>query len=1508
MPNLHVHYYNGNIKLFRQELDGSNNNNNNNGNNAGNNNNNNGGGGSASGGKSWTMSGFTSLPSKSDINERDSFGRTVLHLASSSLTSNAYTFFTLLLRNPNISVNLQDTESGYTALHRALFVGNLKAARDLLSRNDIDTSVKDLEGMTAFDLYNGTVEGTNPPHDIDGSDLYVWGVNRNYALGTGDSSDKVYPDHINLLTQAQASGRSDTLGRFDHVGVKKVVMAKLHTGVVTTESRGNLSLCGFGANGRLGRSVHSQLSLLPLPDLPYTIISIALGQDHTLALASGGYILSWGHNRFSQLGYMIEQPDKPIPGTRDGDDLVQLTPKKIVGPLKKEFVRGVAAGRMTSACWTDDAVWTWGTNAGHLGYDKASNPVQIVPRRVTSITQPVIDIAFSDYAMICLLDTHEVLCFHRDTSFKISFSTPRVLSEAFPFRPPQATLKPMIRKVTSCGTSFAALSSIGDVFTFSLPNPLDDLPKDTRGGHVTVKPQMIWALRKSFTAVQDVALGSDGTVIICTQSGHVFVRQRLKSGSGQLKFRRIPYLQRVIKVAVNESGAFAAIRVDAKASPIASSGRILEEDLYLLQPHIRRFDDQMTADEFEEALKKKVEDEEEDESTNSIAKDLSVAFRFCTILSRWRNDEGDSLFAWSDPLLGSDVQLVVKDLAIPAHSVILALRVPKFKALLSGKGSLDHFSLGKYHSSRAIHVKACHPLAALLLLQYIYSDDIAAIWDARVARAVQDKFASLKLPLGQIKSDLKSLADELGLMPLSSVLSSAGKQPISQSTLPTDLYAFFTSTSTLTPSPATQCDVTLVLADKEVSCNSIVLRSRCPFFEAMFADSDWTARRKDEGRVTVYMQHLRWTPMRLVFRFIHEGAEDKLFDYLHQETLDGFLDFVFEVLAAATELLLDRLVLVCSRVIIRHCNAFNAAALATEAAFYQANELKLSIFDYIISCMETMLESGLLDEMGTDVLQDLSDVIAQKQGSKLSVSRSHILTKQAMDKHREWLLLQDIPQPRVRQAIKWRPKSPALSPVDTMTLSSTINNQERPKVPASPMMSPEFQPSAADGIFQMDDDLPATPSTRSGTMTPRANRPITPLDLGAVSSNSKGAVWRSKTVETERVDLRSIMAGEVAKKTPTRPSATSNGVLLGAGSSSPRPMPTPLSTPSKQPMTAKTPPSSGPMWRPVETLKSSFSSPSTLTSTLSRPTGPQASPAASRTTSSKVITPVKSAPPTRSQNFGIGHGPVMGPGPPRKVSGPGGAAWSTPSFTPAPSIPISVSPITQSLSLVAIQQQERDIAEMSSKKPAKSLKQIQEEEKAAEKDKAQEEEFMRWWAEEEARLANTSTSANTNTNITNNPRGGKANRGGKVRTATTKGKNAKAGGKNESQSAEKPDPQTNNIINTKGGKGKNEVGNKQPKQTKLVESQSKQSGAGDNSSHRQPQTQSRSNGISSSQQPSKHTKGISNPSNNPHISSVSTNHPIISSAAESTHSLQPNASSFIPKADAATFVPRFGKQ
>ena len=63
-----------------------------------------------------------------DVNARDWLGRTVLHLSCSALDPAATEYVRMLLAHPGISANLQDMESHWTPLHRALYSGNLSAA------------------------------------------------------------------------------------------------------------------------------------------------------------------------------------------------------------------------------------------------------------------------------------------------------------------------------------------------------------------------------------------------------------------------------------------------------------------------------------------------------------------------------------------------------------------------------------------------------------------------------------------------------------------------------------------------------------------------------------------------------------------------------------------------------------------------------------------------------------------------------------------------------------------------------------------------------------------------------------------------------------------------------------------------------------------------------------------------------------------------------------------------------------------------------------------------------------------------------------------------------------------------------------------------------------------------------------------------------------------------------------------------------------------------------------
>jgi len=55
-----------------------------------------------------------------------------------------------------------------------------------------------------------------------------------------------------------------------------------------------------------------------------------------------------------------------------------------------------------------------------------------------------------------------------------------------------------ITKLFACDDFFGVLSAAGELFIFSLPEP-----KATSGGEkLTIKPQLVWTLRKAFTAVK----------------------------------------------------------------------------------------------------------------------------------------------------------------------------------------------------------------------------------------------------------------------------------------------------------------------------------------------------------------------------------------------------------------------------------------------------------------------------------------------------------------------------------------------------------------------------------------------------------------------------------------------------------------------------------------------------------------------------------------------------------------------------------------------------------------------------------------------------------------------------------------------------------------------------------------------------------------------------------------------------------------------------------------------
>jgi hypothetical protein len=140
-----------------------------------------------------------------DVNERDLDGCTPL-LKAVSMGHREIVQALLICRK--VDVNAVDWESGYTALHKALYNGDLDMALSIIKvRPDCDFTVRDKEGLTCLDLLNYTKSDNSATaqtfshslSDADDSDddsdsialqqssidystsIWTWGANSNYV-------------------------------------------------------------------------------------------------------------------------------------------------------------------------------------------------------------------------------------------------------------------------------------------------------------------------------------------------------------------------------------------------------------------------------------------------------------------------------------------------------------------------------------------------------------------------------------------------------------------------------------------------------------------------------------------------------------------------------------------------------------------------------------------------------------------------------------------------------------------------------------------------------------------------------------------------------------------------------------------------------------------------------------------------------------------------------------------------------------------------------------------------------------------------------------------------------------------------------------------------------------------------------------------------------------------------------------------------------------------------------
>lgn len=957
-----------------------------------------------------------------EVNSKDAHGATLLHLIASSAAADASSYALAFLETPLLDLYVQDQESGWTALHRALYFGNVTIARALMDRDTRGATsisgahnagglikIKDREGNSPFDVFNATITNRILPHGndqatidagnddddaeaaqgdgnddedgtanranaprtcLDGDELYTFGSNKNFTLGFGDEDDRQFPERILLKrpehllrrllaehqSQACFSGRrtrslqqeeSEITGvdcmpalvQYRPIKVLDVQLSKFHTAVLTTDPEANLYVCGFGPGGRLGtgdQTTRFAFTCVYAGGLMNKkIVNIGLGQNHTIAVCSQGEVFSWGNNVFGQLGYTL-----PSTNSKDQDP-IQLLPRQLFGPLKREVVLGSAASRTHSVVYSSTSLYTFGKNDGQLGLvdsDARSLKMQVTPRKVAAslFSSSISMVSAIDKATICLLENRDVWVFANYGWKKVTFSLDGFsnysLKNSYSSTRYDSSPNHII-KISSGGDTICALATSGDVFTITVSQNIESSqnttsttnPAKIRGA--LSAPQRIWSLRKGHMAVRDVDVGQDGSVIICTESGSVWKRvKRAKvkdanAAPGSLeyrpkdyKFSRIGGLTRVTAVRSNTYGAFAAVRKDTDVlkSQVEICSNTLWTNIFpLLSFH---------------ALSRE-EDSDSEEPVLRYWKprapaDDPATIRHAVLTTKTLEEDIEALVRGNHHFESSEYDIkigtTVSEVRIPCHEFLLGGRSSILRRSLRSFRQSYYFSLPEVftieydkHGNTLILFQGLDFITILNLVLYGYTDSVADVWH-HTRHAPQ-----LAFRYRQVRTELMKLAANLEMRGLESAARL-------MTTPSRDLHRDM-ELAVKDPEYFQTGDVEVELDGSSIKVHSALMCQRCPFFEGLFhgrAGGIWLSSRREtiqepQEAIKVDMKHVGVEVFQLVLRHIYADTGEELFDDIVTADFDTYLDLVMDVLSVANELMLDRLAQVCQKMLGR---------------------------------------------------------------------------------------------------------------------------------------------------------------------------------------------------------------------------------------------------------------------------------------------------------------------------------------------------------------------------------------------------------------------------------------------------------------------------------------------------------------------------------------------------------------------------------------------------------------
>ncbi|XP_053317203.1 inhibitor of Bruton tyrosine kinase isoform X2 [Spea bombifrons] len=871
---------------------------------------------------------------------KDGFGRNAVHVAASCGKREVVDWLALA---KGVDLSVKDKESGWTALHRSIFYGHIDCALSLMKHGG-NLHIQDKDGYSALDL----LMKDRPSHVVfktsDLTELYTWGNNINFTLGHGSQQSKHHPELVDMFPR---SG----------IYIKQMVLCKFHS--VFLSQKGQVYTCGHGQGGRLGHG--DELTYL-VPRLVEGLSShpcaqVAAAKDHTVILTEDGLVYTFGLNSFHQLGIL------PPPSNCSVPRQIQ------VKTLKGKTVIGVAAGRFHTVLWTKDAVYTMGLNGGQLGYLLDPNGEKYVstPRQVSALHHKDISISLvssSDGATVCVSERGDIYLLSEYQCKKLAskqLNLKKVLVSGG-FLEYKADTQ-YLKENGGQPVCILALDQAGRVFCWKSPNS-------------SIK-QCRWVYGRQ-VFMSDIALNKNEMMFV-TQEGEGFVGkwmpekkkniERKASSMSDSSFlcdarsvyericlQKLSFVHRAVSVTTDPNGCnFAVLQSDPKSSlfevPVVSAS--------------------VFAEDFEKLLSEV--------------------------------DETDNIH---------DVSFQLDSQIFPAHKYILSMRSDFFRNLFfSGKDNPldfpDVYQKGEDAAGCDLYViDKMHPELFAYIMQFIYTDKcdmlvqghkprlcykektehkdsiISELQKMSFNEEVRGKSAyevyknnqsekqkgkakpSKKGKYGEETSSspvkmLQNVAKKFGLNSLSSRLDGVKYE---HGTIHVVHRKSGNRPRFNQKKCSSLCDVTMRSEDgKEFNCHKCVLCARLDYFHSMLSSS-WI----EATSCSALEMPVRTDVLQVIIDYIYTDEAVAVKESANVE-------FICNVLAMADQLLVVRLKEMCEVILTERITLKNAAELLEFASLYNAEQLKLSCFQYIGLNMAALLEARSLDVLSDDVLKDLAD-------------------------------------------------------------------------------------------------------------------------------------------------------------------------------------------------------------------------------------------------------------------------------------------------------------------------------------------------------------------------------------------------------------------------------------------------------------------------------------------------------------------------------------------------------